>query len=158
MKTVAAAILLLVGASLMAQDAGEVDRFNQIVDFSMTTKRLSELIDAGAWDQIDTDRYFVLQGAVASTTVLDPTPQSYFALVELVDGEWIGLEDIGIYRVQVILEGPEFAGLVPARMPRDPGPEVLRTNDELVVVGRFEFLPLTDGSSLPVVRAYQLRR
>jgi hypothetical protein len=158
MKTVTAALLMLFCASAMAQDAADVDPFDAVVDFSMTTKRLFELIDAGSYDAIDADRYFVLQGSVASTTVLDPNPDTYFALVELVDSEWIGLEDIGIYRVQVLLAGPEFADLVPARMPRDPGPEVLRTNDELLVVGRFGVLQFIDGTELPVVQAYDIRR
>jgi hypothetical protein len=158
MRTVAAALLLLLSASVMAQDVMGVDAFDGVVDFSMTTKRLHGLIETEPWEEIDNNRFFILQGSVASTTVLDPNPDSYFALVELVDSEWIGLEQIGIYRVQVLLTGPEFAALVPARMPRDPGPEIIQTNDELLVVGRFGILEFTDGSQLPVVQAYHIRK
>jgi hypothetical protein len=156
MRTIAAILLLAMGMPLLA--LSPVD-FDDVVDFEMSAATLYELVQAEAYDAIDAERFMVLEGTIASTMVLDPNPDSYQALVEIVQGEWIGLTDIEIYRVYVLLIGPDFADRVPERMPRDPGPEILRNGDSLLVVGAFYGVSdAEDGTRLPVVEAIAIRK
>lgn len=155
MRRAILALLLVVGTVAFA--APPVD-FSSIVDFSISTADLVRLARTGQYDRIDPDKYLVLQGSVASTLVLDPNIETYQALVELVASAWNGLTSIDVYKVFVLLEGPEFSNRVVERLPRDPGPEIIRTNSELLVVA--EFIGVTDdvdGSVVPVVTAIAIR-
>lgn len=155
MKRIALVCMLFV--SVVAFAAGP-DDFEAVIDFDMSLPRLYQLVQDGAYDLIDSDRYMILQGSVASTTVLDPNEESYLSLLEIVGGEWIGLESISVYRIYVLLVGPKFAARVPNRIPRDPGPEVILINSSVMVVGQFiDVLDEEDGSITPVVQAIEIR-
>jgi hypothetical protein len=145
-------LLLSVGAFAQA------DEFRNVVDFSMSTRDLVEIVRDQRYDLIDPAKYYVLTGSVASTLILDPAPDSFSALIELVAGEWVGLDSIEVYRVYVLLEGPQYATRVLERLPRNPGPEVILPNSDLLLVA--QFLGETeweDGSFIPVVAAIDIR-
>ena len=151
------AVVLMLTVPLLVIGAGP-DDFQATIDFDMSLSRLYKLVQDDAYDLIDPDRYMILQGSVASTAVLDPNEETYQSLLEIVDGEWVGLESITIYRVYVLLVGPEFAARVPDRPPRDPGPEVILTNSTVMVVGQFiGVLDEEDGSVSPVIEAIAIR-
>ena len=155
MRRAILALLLVVGTVAIA---APIDDFSSVIDFSISTAELVELIRAGQYDRLDSERLLVLQGSVASTLVLDPTAETYQALVELVASQWVGLDSIEVYRVYVLLEGPEFSNRVVERLPRDPGPEIILTNSELLVIAAF--IGVTDGddgSVIPVVTAIVIR-
>ena len=137
------------------------EEFGRVVDFSMSTDRLYELVVTGEYDRIDPDRAFILTGSVASTTVLymDPDyPEDFQALIELVVGRWNDLSSISVFRVYVLAYGPDFAPRVPVRMPSEPGPEIIRTNQELIVVAVFAGVaPDASGVEIPVVEALAIR-
>ena len=151
------AVVLMLTVPLLAFGAGP-DDFQATIDFDMSLSRLYKLVQDGAYDLIDPDRYMILQGSVASTTVLDSNEETYRSQLEIVGGEWVGLESISIYRVYVLLAGPEFAARVPDRPPRNPGPEVILTNSVVMVVGRFiDVREEEDGSVSPVIEAIAVR-
>ncbi len=148
-------LLLAVGAVAFAAPAED---FSSVVDFTISTAELVELIRTEQYERLESERLLILQGSVASTLVLDPTVETYQALVELVASRWVGLERIEVYRVYVMLEGPEFSNRVVERLPRNPGPEIILTNSELLVVAKF--IGVTDGddgSVIPVVTAIAVR-
>lgn len=153
--------LLLVGFAAVAVSAQSAapqpGDLSSVIDFSISTADLVELVRAEQYDQIPLLN-LVLQGSVASTTLLDPNEESYQAVVELVQSRWNGLESISVYRVYVLLVGPQFAGRVVERLPRDPGDEIIQTNSELLVIGQFVGVAdAPDGSALPVVQAVAIR-
>lgn len=153
--------LLLIGMAAVAVSAQpaapQSADLSSVIDFSISTADLVELVRAERYDQIP-QLNLILQGSVASTMLLDPNEESYQAIVELVSSEWNDLESISVYRVYVLLAGPEFAGRVVERMPRDPGDEIIQTNSELLVIGQFiGVADAPDGSVLPVVQAAALR-
>lgn len=155
MKRAILALFLAVGTVAFAAPPED---FTAVIDFSISTRELVELVRAENFERIDPDRYLVLQGSVASTTVLDPAAETYQALVELVASEWVGLTDIEVYRVYVLLNGPEFSTRVVERLPRNPGPEIILPNRELLVVGQYVGAAEgDDGSLIPVVVAIALR-
>jgi hypothetical protein len=65
---------------------------------------------------------------------LDSNEESYLVQVELVSGEWIGLDEVRSYSCWVLFSGSRFAGVFPARVPRDPPPEVIADNDKILIV------------------------
>jgi len=149
-------ILLLVVAALAP--ASTPEEFEQIINFEDSIETLAELVRSQQYDQIDVERYFILEGAVASTQIFNPDPEGFQAVIELVSSRWIGLEEIEVYHIYVLVEGPEYAARLPERLPRDPGPEIIQTQQRLVVVGPFiGTAMLNETLEIPVVQAVALR-
>ena len=151
-----AALLTLVATPGISQVTPQ--EFESVINFEDSIESLATLVNTGAYDRIDVDRYYVLDGAVASTQIFNPDPESFQAVIELVSSEWIGLERIEAYHIYVLVEGPEYAARIPERMPRDPGPEVIQTNQELLVIGPFIGTAMLDASTeVAVIQAVALR-
>lgn len=147
-------LVLLLAAGAFAQ----TPEIESVIDFSMSTRELVEIIRDQQYERIDPTKAYILSGSVASTLVLDPNPETYLALIELVDGEWIGLDSIEVYRMYVVLEGSQFSNRVLDRVPRDPGPEVILTNSELLMIAQFRGeAEWEDGSFIPMVTALAIR-
>lgn len=151
--TVLLALVATPGISQVSPDA-----FEELINFEDSIESLATLIRTGAYDQIDVDRYYVLDGSVASTQIFNPNPESFQAVIELVSSQWIGLERIEAYHIYVLVEGPDYAVRIPERMPRDPGPEVIQTNQRLLVIGPFIGTAMLDASTeVAVIQAVALR-
>ena len=123
--------LLILVPAVFCIDAGD---FDAVTDFSVTIKTLSQLDEATANAYGLMDRFLLLDGTVTNILVLDGNEESYLVQVELVSGEWIGLEDVRSYSCWVLFSGPRFASVFPARIPRTPPPEVIAANDHILIV------------------------
>ena len=125
--------MLIWAPAAFSIDAGD---FDAVADFSVTIKTLSQLDEATAAAYGLMDRFLLLDGTVTNKLVLDSNEESYLVQVELVSGEWIGLEEVRSYRCLVLFSGPEFARVFPRRAPRDAGPRVITPNDRVLLVAR----------------------
>jgi hypothetical protein len=131
-RAIGAVLVLLIWApAAFSIDAGD---FDAVADFSVTIKTLSQLDEATAAAYGLMDRFLLLDGTVTNKLVLDSNEESYLVQVELVSGEWIGLDEVRSYSCWVLFSGPRFAGVFPARVPRDPPPEVIADNDKILIV------------------------
>lgn len=153
-----AASLLLIALVASTAYAATPEEFESVVDFSMTLESLYERVNSEGAELLQDGRYLILQGTVASAMVIDPGPESYQALLELVSGEWRGLEEIQVFKAYVVLVGPDFASRVPQRLPREPGPEVIVANSKVMIVGQFVDVAQDEfGDVVPVIQAVYIR-
>ena len=111
----------------------EQDDFDRIVDFTITIKTLNQLQTA---ESLKADKFLILDGTVSNITIVQSDKDSFQVLVELVSGEWIGLEDVRSYHCTVLFEGSEFHAVFPSRPPRNPTASVITTNDRILVAAR----------------------
>jgi len=143
----ALALLLAFPLCLSALDRRD---FERVVDFSVTLKTLAGLSEHQARGLAG--RLLLLDGTVAGLQFLDPEEASFAVELELVGGEWIGEEDVKIYRCRVRFSGPLFFDRFPRRAPRFPSPEQILLNDRLLVVARLAGRTASeDGSPLWVL-------
>ncbi|MFP4113114.1 MAG: hypothetical protein ACOC1I_01480 [Spirochaetota bacterium] len=134
------------------------DQFERVINFADSIQTLSELVQEQRFDEIDLSRYFILKGTVASTQVYSPDPETFQAMIELVSSRWVGLEEIEVHRIFILVDDPSYAPRLPERLPRDPGPQIIRPNQELLVIGPFEgYGELEPDVLVPVVRAVRIR-
>jgi hypothetical protein len=133
MKRAIAAVLVLM---IWAPAAFSIDAedFDAVADFSVTIKTLNRLDEATATAYGLMDRFLLLDGTVTNILVLDANEESYLVQVELVSGEWIGLDEVRSYSCWVLFSGPRFASVFPARLPRNPPPGVIAANDTILIV------------------------
>jgi hypothetical protein len=130
----------------------DIGDFDAVADFSVTIKTLNQLDEATAREYGLMHRFLLLDGTVTNIMVLDATPENYLVQLELVSGEWIGLDDVRSYSCWVLFSGPKFAEVFPTRVPRNPPPGVVKANDPILIVA----LPLQTVEIAPGEMAWVL--
>ncbi len=128
-KNVVFLILLVLGANLFSLERSDFDR---VVDFQATIKALSTTEDLSALS----GRLLLLSGTISNMVFVGTKKDNFNVEVSLVAGEWLGLEDIGIYNCVIIFEGSEFFSTFPRRLPRNPKPGVIGVNDSILVLAK----------------------
>ncbi len=150
-------LLIFFGSIAMLFAANQKD-FDNTVNFSLNIEQIDTLVSQSKQAQIDRNRYLILNGAVASIEIIRPDEKDFLALVELVSGKWTGLEKVSLYRVYVILSGPEYFKRLPAQPPRTPEPGMIAVNDKILVVGTFADVgQAPDGKMVAVIRGDKVR-
>ena len=94
--------------------------FDRVVDFSVTLKTLAAVAEGKA--PLPTGKMLLLSGTVSDVNILNKDERAFKVRIELITGEWIGLEDVKAYACYVEFSGPEFFKVFPARPPRTASP------------------------------------
>jgi hypothetical protein len=135
----------------------ESDEFFSVVDFEASIESIAEMVSDGRAREIDTERFFVLEGAVGSVQVFNPDPAAYQAVIELVSASWEELASIDVSRVLILVDSAELGEMI-AESPRNAAPEQIETNETIIAVGSFVGLfEWTPTEELAVIRAVALR-
>ncbi|MCF7939953.1 MAG: hypothetical protein K9L68_15270 [Spirochaetales bacterium] len=108
---------------------------------------------------LEENRYVLLEGSLASISVLDPDPASFYVQTELINGQWDGLEDVEMFKGFVFFLGEPFVPRFPRRMPRDPGPEVIKPNSHVLILASLHSYSDEDGEgkAYPLFIGHQIR-
>ncbi len=128
---VVACILVLAAASLPALSRADLDR---VIDLSVTLKSLATAAEEGS--ALPQGHTVLLSGTVSDVTILNKDEAGFKVRIELITGEWIGLEDVKAYTCYVEFTGAEYARLFPARPPREPNRQLVTLNSRVIVLGR----------------------
>jgi hypothetical protein len=124
-------LLVVVPAILPALSRADLER---VIDFSVTLKTLATAADSGA--PIPAGRTVLLSGTVSDVNVLNKDRAGFKVQIELISGEWIGLEDVKSYSCYVEFTGTEYFTMFPARPPREARRDLITLNSRVLVVGR----------------------
>ena len=149
-------IVFFVSLQLFSQS---VEGFSDVVDFSTDLKSIATLVSRGAENRIALDKTFVLDGAVASITIADDSKENYTVIIELVSGEWAGLEEVKMYTCYVFFIGQEYSTIFPARRSRRPNPKAIEVNQEVIVACVMsEVWPNENGDPIAAMYGLDIRR
>jgi hypothetical protein len=129
-----AAVLALFTVLAAALPAASKADFDRVVDFSVTLKTLAAAADGKA--ALPTSRMLLLAGTVSTITILNKDQASFQVRIELITGEWLGLEDVKAYACYVDFTGADFFNTFPARAPAQPGPGVIVQSARVLVAAR----------------------
>jgi hypothetical protein len=125
-----ASLLLLCSAHLPAISRADFDR---VVDFSVTLKNLAAVADGR--EQLPAGKVLLLSGTVSDVNILNKDEATFKVRIELITGEWIGLDDVKSYACYIDFSGPEFFKVFPARQARTAAPGTISLNSRVVVIG-----------------------
>jgi len=129
---VLACILLLAGAAILpALSRADLDR---LIDFSVTLKTLAAAAEQGA--PLPAGKTVLLSGTVSDVAIVNKDPAGFKVRIELITGEWIGLDDVKAYTCYVEFTGAEYARLFPARPPREVDRRLITLNSRVLLLGR----------------------
>jgi len=129
--SLACILLVIAPAFLPALSRAELERF---IDLSVTLKTLATAVESGT--PIPAGRTVLLSGTVSDVNILDKDPAGFKVRIELIAGEWIGLDDVKSYSCYVDFSGAEYFTVFPARPPRDASRDLVTLNSRVLVVGR----------------------
>jgi hypothetical protein len=108
--------------------------FDKIVDFSVTLKTVSAAAAGEA--VLPANRLLLLEGSISEIVVLDDRPEAWKVRVELIAGEWVGLDEVRGYRCWVTFAGPAYADVFPAEVPDEPSSDYLPLHTRVLVLAR----------------------
>ncbi len=129
---VLAGLLLLAGAAILpALSRADLER---VIDFSVTLKALASATEQGA--RLPEGKTVLLSGTVSDVAIVNKDPASFKVRIELITGEWIGLDDVKAYACYVEFTGAEYARLFPARPPREADRRLVTLNSRVLLLGR----------------------
>jgi hypothetical protein len=149
------ALALLLAAPWCLSAYGRED-FDRVADFTATVKTVAGLTEGQA--RALSKRLLLLDGTIASLQFLNAEEASFAVELELVGGEWIGTEDVKIYRCRVRFRGPEYFRRFPRRAPHSPGPDQIAPNDRVLILARLAGREVgEDGTSLWVLEGLHVR-
>ncbi|MCF7928097.1 MAG: hypothetical protein K9L68_03915 [Spirochaetales bacterium] len=150
--------ILLFAAVSVLLPAAEWEDLQNVLNFDADLQYLDQQITEPDPD-LDSARFYLIDGAVASITIADDRPENYTVLVELVRGNWIGMERVERYSCLIQFQGPEYQDIFPARRSRNPSSEAVEQNDNLLVVARLAGVTEDfHGNPVPALVAYDMRR
>ena len=104
--------------------------FDKIVEFSTSLKNLEQ----SAF--LENEKLLLLNGTVSNLQFLDKKRDSFKIKVEIVAGEWIGLDEVRSYRCFVLFEGQDFFSIFPSRKPKNPSSEMIFLNDRILLLAQ----------------------
>jgi len=134
-----------------------IQDFEEIVDFDFSIRELSRAAEGSGGDF--PDRLVIIDGTVSARYVLDANRDTYVGQLELVGGEWLGVEEVVTYRCILLLQGTQFANAIPARRSRTKHPDEIDLNSRLLVVGTFlRLFDMEDGTTVPILDAFHIRK
>ncbi len=143
---------LLVSAQTAAQAGNPVN-------FDLTLKKIYKMIEAGESHKINPNQFIVISGTVSAREVLNPDKDNFSGILELSSGEWLGVEDVAIYKCYVQLDGTEFAPMIPVRRSRRPKPEEIQLNEKILVLGKYlGYSEDENGIKYPVIQGIKVRK
>ena len=129
---VLACLLLLAGAAVLpALSRADLER---VIDFSVTLKSLATAAERGS--ALPEGRTVLLSGTVSDVNILSKDEAGFKVRIELITGEWIGLDDVKAYSCYVEFTGGEYFKLFPARPPREANRQLISLNSRVLVLGR----------------------
>lgn len=135
-----------------------VEDLNAVLDFSTTLRDLDQMAAGGDPDALPS-RFVIVEGVVASRQVVNPNAAEFVGELDLVSGDWIGVERVVRYECIVLLVGPEFASAIPARRSRTANPDEIDVNTRILVVAKaIGLYEREDGTIVPVLQAYSIRK
>ncbi|MBF9015249.1 MULTISPECIES: hypothetical protein [unclassified Oceanispirochaeta] len=142
----------LIPALLTAEESGlENLQFSiTIKDLnSLSTRQLDELAEKGDW--------FLLDGIIAGMTLYSAKDEEYLLDVLLMQGEWIGLEEVRKYDCHLIFQGEQWRDLIPDKTPRKPEEGQILLNAKVLVLAQVLSYERTGDRILPYLMVEKIR-
>jgi hypothetical protein len=127
----ASLLLLSAAAFLPALSRADLER---VIDFSVTLKSLATAAEQGSG--VPEGKTVLLSGTVSDVNILSKDQSGFKVRIELITGEWIGLDDVKAYTCYVEFTGAEYFKLFPARPPREANRQLVTLNSRVLVLGR----------------------
>lgn len=136
-----------------------IDEFDEFFDFSLTLGDLHNLTADNDLDSLDNEKFILISGSVAARNVIQSDETTFLGELILVDGDWIGVENVVKYECIIQLSGLEYASMIPSRRSRTVNPEEITLNSKIFIIGKVTGTRVLSGDLIvPVVSGFRIRK
>ncbi|MDC7233263.1 MAG: hypothetical protein PQJ58_08515 [Spirochaetales bacterium] len=125
-------LLILVFPSFVPAQNNSIDNLL----FSMTVKDLNELGKEELNSLAESGDWLLLDGSIAGMTLYSGKDEEYLLDVLLMQGEWMGLEEVRKYDCHLIFQGEKWREIIPDKTPRKPAPGQILLNARVLVLAQ----------------------
>jgi hypothetical protein len=126
--------------------------------FSITVKDLALMSPSELDGLAEKEQWLLLDGSLAALTRLSGKDEEYLLDARLIQGEWIGLEDVRKYDCHLIFRGNEWEPVIPPKMPRKPAEGQILLNNRVLVLARIMGYEMADGRPVSYLLVDQIRK
>jgi hypothetical protein len=116
---------------------------------NLSTRQLDELAENGDW--------LLLDGSIAGLTLYSAKDEEYLLDVLLMQGEWMGLEEVKKYDCHLIFQGDEWRDVIPEKAPRNPIDGQILLNAKVLVLAKVLGYESADNRMLPYLKVEKIR-
>lgn len=127
------------------------------LQFSMTIKDLNKLSTQEMDDLVEKGDWLLLDGFIAGLTLFSTKDEEYLLDVLLMQGEWMGLEEVKKYDCHLIFKGEEWRDVIPEKAPRKPVEGQILLNAKVLVLAKVLGYESADNRILPYLMVEKIR-
>lgn len=142
-------------AGTLFSDAVDLKSF---INLDISLKELSRSEPEFLDSLILSEKYVVLEGTISSISEIERSENNLILDIHIINGEWIGLEKVEVYKCIINVSGLEWEERFPKRIPRESNDQLVQVNDQIMVIGKVHDYVLDKSSLTAVVNAEYIRR
>ncbi|MBI9096840.1 MAG: hypothetical protein JEY91_00110 [Spirochaetaceae bacterium] len=140
--------------SLFSQNS-ELD---SIINVNISLKELSNSTPDKLDKIIVSEKYIILEGIISSIREIERSENNFIIDLHLLNGEWIGMDRIDVYKCIINVDGKEWENRFPKRAPREPTEELILLNNQVMVIGKVTDYVMDNSILTAVVNAEYIRK
>ncbi len=157
MKRILFCIIIFLSFSIFPLISDSVE-LEAVLNLDVSIKELNSFSTEMLDNLILSNRYIIVEGSVASKRDIERTEENFVLDIHLVNGEWIGLEKVEVYKCIVNIEGKVWETRFPKRVGRDPADNIVQLNNHILVIGKVVDYVIKDSELVSVIQAEYLRK
>ncbi|GAB6089350.1 hypothetical protein [Spirochaeta dissipatitropha] len=123
-------VFLVFSISISLSFAVSFDELLDNLNPDSSLQQMATSLEDPNYDPMEDPRFLLLNGTVASITIIDDSPEFFEAFVELSTGEWTADEEIILHRAYFLFYGEEFNTLF------NPRSGSVQVGSQLITIAR----------------------
>lgn len=136
----------------------ETNDLNSFINLDLSLKELSRSEPEFLDSLIFSEKYIIVEGTISSITEIERSEQNLILDIHIINGEWIGMEKVEVYKCIINVTGLIWEKRFPKRKPREITEQLVQVNDQIMVIGKVHDYVLKNSSVTAVVNAEYIRK
>ena len=128
------------------------------LQFSITVKDLALMSEGELNSLAENEQWLLLDGALAALTRLSAKDEEYLLDARLIQGEWMGLEDVKKYDCHLIFQGDEWQNVIPEKTPRKVEEGQILLNNRVLVLAKILGYEMIDSRPVSYLLVSKIRK
>ncbi len=150
--------LLLIAVLVLGSAVSATAQALDDLKFSITVKDLALMSPMELDELAQSGKWLLLDGSLAALTRLSAEDEDYLLDARLIQGEWMGLEDVRKYDCHLIFQGNEWQEIIPEKTPRRVQEGQILLNNRVLVLAKVMGYEVIDKRPVSYLLVSKIRK